>query len=271
MIGVIADSAEHDVVREFFELFKTPWEFYRGDQQYDVLVCAGDRPFDATAKLVVLYAGRKTNFDDAQKNPPGRPRRQCILSYKGNRIPIYGETITFPEKKSGLLTDEDSQEGVAYLDRSRERVLARIGYDLFGEVRTLLTIGQPATNANMPALELHIAILRDFITGCGLLLAEIPPVPDGYRFIACLTHDVDHPSIRQHRWDHTTFGFLYRAVFGSLRNLIRGRIPVRDLVTNWSGRSETALCLPGHSPKTSGADSLIVIWSWKRASLQHFS
>ena len=29
MIGVIADPAEHDVVREFFELFKTPWEFYR--------------------------------------------------------------------------------------------------------------------------------------------------------------------------------------------------------------------------------------------------
>ena len=29
MIGVIADPAEHNVVREFFELFKTPWEFYR--------------------------------------------------------------------------------------------------------------------------------------------------------------------------------------------------------------------------------------------------
>ena len=28
MIGVIADSADHAVVREFFELFKTPWEFF---------------------------------------------------------------------------------------------------------------------------------------------------------------------------------------------------------------------------------------------------
>ena len=60
MIGVIADPAEHDVVREFFELFKTPWEFYREDRQYDVLLCAGDGQFDATAKLVLLYAGRKT-------------------------------------------------------------------------------------------------------------------------------------------------------------------------------------------------------------------
>ena len=64
-------------------------------------------------------------------------------------------------------------------------------------------------------------------------MVEIPPVPDGYQCIVCLTHDVDHPSIRQHKWDHTTFGFLYRAVFGSFRNLMRGRITIRDLVTNW--------------------------------------
>ncbi len=44
MIGVIADSAEQEVVREFFELFKTPWEFYRRDRRYEVVLCAGDRP-----------------------------------------------------------------------------------------------------------------------------------------------------------------------------------------------------------------------------------
>ena len=93
----------------------------------------------------------------------------------------------------------------------------RIGYDLFSEIRTLLTQGQPPANADMPALELHIAFLRDLIIGHGIRLIEVPPVPDGHSFIACLTHDVDHPSIRQHKWDHTIFGFLYRAVFGSLR------------------------------------------------------
>ena len=117
-----------------------------------------------------------------------------------------GTAITFSEKGNGLLTEEDSQQCAAYVDRPGETVPARIGYDLFAEVRTLLTEGQPAANANMPALELHIAFLRDLITGCGVPLVEIPPVPDGYRFIACLTHDVDHPSIRQHKWDHTMFG-----------------------------------------------------------------
>jgi peptidoglycan/xylan/chitin deacetylase (PgdA/CDA1 family) len=112
--------------------------------------------------------------------------------------------------------------------------MVRIGYDLLHEIRNLLIVGQPSRNANMPALELHIAFLRDLITGAGIPLVEIPPVPDGYRFIACLTHDVDHPSIRQHKCDHTMFGFLYRSVFVSLRNLMGGRIRVRDLVRNWA-------------------------------------
>ena len=241
MTGVIADPSEQDVVREFFELFKTPWEFYRSGRHYEVVLCAGDGHFDESAKLVLYYAGRKTHFDGAQKIQTGWQRKHtCILLYRGHRIPIYGDSVTFPEKGSGLLGDEASRECVAYLDRSGERVLARIGYDLFGEVRALLTVGQPPANANIPTLELHIAFLRDLITGRGVPLFEIPPVPDGYRFIACLTHDVDHPSIRQHKWDHTMFGFLYRAVFGSLRNVIRGRMPARDLARNWAA----ALKLP---------------------------
>jgi hypothetical protein len=233
MIGVIAASAEQDIVGEFFELFKTPWEFYRQDRRYDVLLSAGSGQFDEAAKLVVFYAGRRAHFDDEHQIETGWERRQpCILSHHGSRVPIYGDTVTFVAG-SGLLTDEGSHEGVAYLDQSGGMAMARIGYDLFGEIRTLLTLGQPPANAGMPAVELHIALLRDLITECGVSLIEIPPVPDGYRFIACLTHDVDHPSIRQHQWDHTMFGFLYRAVFGSLRDFIRGRMPGRDLVTNW--------------------------------------
>jgi hypothetical protein len=241
MTGVIADPSEQDVVREFFELFKTPWEFYRSGRRYEVVLCTGPGQFDGTAKLVLLYAGRKMDRDDEQNIQIGCQRKHaCVLSYQGNRIPIYGDTVTFPGKGSGLLADEASQECVAYLEQSRERVLARIGYDLFGEVRTLLTLGQPPANAHSPTLDLHIAFLRDLITGCGVPLVEIPPVPEGYRFIACLTHDVDHPSIRRHKWDHTMFGFLYRALFGSLRNVIHGRMPIRGLVRNWAA----ALKLP---------------------------
>ena len=167
MIGVIADTAEQDVVREFFELFKTPWEFYRGDGQYDVVLCSGGGRFDGSAKLVVVYAGRHTNFDDDLKIQTGQQRSHaCMLSYRENRIPIYGDTITFPKTEDSFLTDEDSKEAIAHLDRSEEAEMCRIGYDLFGEVRRLLTVGQPAANADIPTLELHIALLRDLIIGC---------------------------------------------------------------------------------------------------------
>jgi len=71
------------------------------------------------------------------------------------------------------------------------------------------------------------------ITGCGVPLLEIPPVPVGYRFIACLTHDIDHPSIRQHGWDRTTLGFLRRAALGSAYNLLCGRLGIQDALRNW--------------------------------------
>jgi hypothetical protein len=235
MIGVLADPAEQEIVREFFELFKTPWEFYQGNRRYDVLLCAGSGRYDATASLVLVYASKKTDFDDEQKIPIGRQRKNaCILRYQGNQLPLYGESISFTEKAAGLLTDVASQECVAFLDTSGDRVLARIGYDLFEEVRTLLSVGQPPANASMPALEEHIALLRNLITGSGIELVEIPPAPEGFPFIACLSHDVDHPSIRPHKWDHTMFGFLYRATFGSLRKLVQGQMSLRDLLANWA-------------------------------------
>ena len=55
----------------------------------------------------------------------------------------------------------------------------------------------------------------------------------GVKFIACLTHDVDHVGIRNHKFDHTMFGFLYRATVGSVLDVCRGRKTWRQLGTNW--------------------------------------
>ena len=241
MIGVIADSADHVVVREFFELFKTPWEFYSADRQYAAVLSAGDSRNINNARVVIYYSGTRLERDrqDGTESFSGQNGSKIFL-HEGSRIPIYGNAVTFAKRKGSFLIDEESQESVAYRDEDREPAVVRVGYDLFQETLTLLTVGQPVANAMIPALDLHIALLRDIITGCGLSLVEIPPVPAGYRCIACLTHDVDHPSIRRHRWDHTMFGFVYRAIFGSLSNLARGRIRARDLFANWAA----ALKLP---------------------------
>ena len=241
MIGVIANSSEHAVISEFFELFKTPWEFYTSDRRYEVVLCAANQNLhDHTAKLVLLYAGHEVPADAEENIEIASKGSSSMFSYKGTRIPIYGDFVTFREKGTGLLVDEKSQHAAMHQRQSRGAVVARMGYNLFGEVGTLLTAGQPAAYAGIPTLDLHIALLRDLIVASGVSLVEVPPVPNGYRFIACLTHDVDHPSIVQHRWDHTVFGFLYRAILGSLSNFFRGRIPVRNLLTNWAA----ALKLP---------------------------
>lgn len=248
MIGVIANPADHNVVREFFELFKTPWEFYRRGAKYDVLLCAGDPVFadgDA-AKLVLSYAGRKLEADeergiDVQHHSSGG----AILSFHESRIPIYGESVSFLAKGTTVLRDEQSQECAASIVQSGDRALARIGYDLFAEIRTVLTSGQPPKYAAIPTLELHIDLLRSLIINCGIPLVEIPAVPDGYRLIACLTHDIDHPSLRQHRWDHTMWGFLYRATLGSFVNVMRGRMSLHNFFTNYVAALKLPLILSG--------------------------
>ena len=100
--------------------------------------------------------------------------------------------------------------------------------------------GQPAANAGSATLDLHIALLRDLITKSGIPVVEIPPVPEGHSFIICLTHDIDHPVLRNHCCDHTMVGFLYRATIGTIINVFRGRKSLRDLRTNWTA----ALKLP---------------------------
>jgi hypothetical protein len=242
MIGVAASPTYHSVIREFFELFKTPWEFYRSDRQYELLLGDGTSDLEEqAARVVLIFAGQTLPYD-----PPNQVDKMCrgdgshFLVYKGFQIPIYGSSVTFPGKEQGFLVDAESYETAAYIERRRGRVFARVGYGLFHEIRTLLTAGQPTSNAAIPTLDLHIALLRDLIVGTGTPLIEIPAVPEGHRFIACLTHDIDHPSIRKHIFDHTMFGFLYRAIVRSLINVLRRSAPVRQLLTNWTA----ALTLP---------------------------
>ena len=234
MIAVLAKDSEHVVVREFFELFKTPWEFYRSDREYDVLMCCHGEPPPDKAKLLLIYGSERRPFDLENGLAICSQHSNSILLYNGGRIPIYGKCATFDSAGPHLIADESTRRPAALEIKSGARKSVRIGFDLFHQVRHLLTIGQPPAHAALPALDLHIAVLRDLITGCAIPLVEIPPIPEGYNFIVCLTHDVDHVGVRNHKCDHTMFGFLYRAIIGSLINLCRGRQTWKQLARNWA-------------------------------------
>ena len=63
MIAVHADEAERAVVAEFFELFKTPWEFFHNGSRAEVVICSRAEIPETDARLVLIYSGKPTSFD----------------------------------------------------------------------------------------------------------------------------------------------------------------------------------------------------------------
>lgn len=225
MIGVICHDSEAAVAAEFFELFKTEWELCKPARHYHVLLRtyeAGDSA--AGASLTVRYTG-----PEARRAGDGN---YSVLRTKAGRIPVYGGHVLIEPTGETLLTDAEGRcAGVLY--QSGDRWEARLGYDLLGEVRWLLTQGQPEENAAIPTLERHIELLRQLICRSGQTCREVRPFPKNYRFIAALTHDVDHPSLRLHGLDRTAFGFMLRGLFGSIRDFARRRTRLRHVFRNW--------------------------------------
>jgi hypothetical protein len=223
VIGVACRDGEEALVREFFELFKTPWEFYQSGSAYSAVVSTDPGLRDVHSKLLVLYssAGR------------GHPIENASIDYGDLRVPIYGALRILDRDRSPLATLHGSSAPVVVeLQRSPVKVL-RVGYDLFQEINFLLTAGQPVCNAATPTLELHIAMLRNWILSAGASLTEIPPAPLGYDSMACLTHDVDFVRLRDYRFDHTMLGFVRRASVGSVMRVAKGQMSWSELRESW--------------------------------------
>jgi peptidoglycan/xylan/chitin deacetylase (PgdA/CDA1 family) len=233
MIGVVARSEQAAAVEEFFELFKTPWEFHRSGQAYDVVVATTRDVSDVNARLLVVYGADRTSIDVTCGTLLRSRHRGGSLRYRSLRLPVYGDLATFDEGEPATPC-VSADNGVAGMRcRTAGATVLRLGFDLFDEVGHLLSAGQPPDNAHVPTLDLHIAMLRSWIIGEGIPLVEIPPIPAGYKFAVCLTHDIDFGGIRSHRLDHTMWGFLYRSTVGAVRNLLRGRLSMAQLFHSW--------------------------------------
>jgi hypothetical protein len=233
MIGVLAHSDDRKIVEEFFQLFKTSWEFYDPSRRYDVLLITEGEIPECESHLVLIY-GTKTYQDDLYiTNGKQFADIDPCICVDNVSVPIYHGMISFLNVDSPLAVPINSNDVVAYETYKGTQRIIRVGYDLFREIGFLLMEGQPARNAMLPSLELHITMLRNWIIGSGLALSEIPPVPAGYRFIACLSHDVDFIGIRRHFMDHSMGGFLYRATLGSVLDFIRGRAGLSRVAENF--------------------------------------
>lgn len=240
MIGVIAKKSEQEAVKEFFQLFKTPWEFYQINRSYDVVISTDYHIPRIGAKLLIIYASNKIEFDMENESPIPSQKKGTILDYNGKDLPIYGEILTSGAKANSVIIIKGTNESVGVVINGKSQKIIRVGFNLFYEIYFLLSSGQPSDYSCIPTLELHILMLRDMILSAGIPLIEIPPVPAGYDFITCLTHDVDFFGIKKNKFDHTILGFVYRALFGSLINVFRGKTSWNKLLKNWTA----ALLLP---------------------------
>ena len=144
MIAVLAQEEDHPVVREFFELFKTPWEFYRADGDYSVLLCATNVIPPDSAKAIIAYGGVETSFDRANGTKVRSRHSGAMVSNGSSRIPIYGSCLVFESSMPGVVTHESTREAAAVTVARGGQTIVRVGFDLFQEVGCLLTQGQPS-------------------------------------------------------------------------------------------------------------------------------
>ena len=103
MIGVCCRENEKDVVREFFELFKTPWQFYEEEKSYEVVLATTSEIPPVNAKLLVI-AGSDEKEGDRRLNIVGNSQlRNILVSCNGIQVPIYGNISTFKKFGTTLL------------------------------------------------------------------------------------------------------------------------------------------------------------------------
>ena len=235
MIGLAAAPDDMDIAREFFELFKTPWEPAVPGRVYPVVLSAGAPVDQLRARVFVIYGSGKHPTDQMAVRAAIRDRSPLDVRWDASTFPLYRGAALFeaaPEP-STITVAANPAASLVYHRRLGDAVVCRIGYDLFAEIRSLLREGQPAAHALTPTLELHIALLCQVLSDRGIAFVEIPPAPHGHDFICCLTHDIDFYGLRRHAFDRTMGGFLLRASLGTLADLLRGRRSLAEALTNW--------------------------------------
>jgi peptidoglycan/xylan/chitin deacetylase (PgdA/CDA1 family) len=232
MIGVMATYEDRRVVEEFFELFKTPWEFYRPGRSYAVLLCNTDISHFPDATLTVIYGSDRKSLDSALQIHPVCQVVPLEMNWNGSSFCIFHALSELRGNHDAFLTAGRPARRFGLITNHKGRSIARLGYDLFREAGTILSSGQPSEWAGVPTLELHISILRELMRRSKIPFAEIPPSPNGYEFIVCLTHDIDFAGIKNHLLDFTMFGFLYRALVVTFFHAVMGKVSWKKVRKN---------------------------------------
>src|SRR5689334_7123436 len=95
MIGVICNPEQRPVAEEFFQLFKTPWEFYQPGEAYDVILTTAAHVSEAATGLVLIFGHEVKSCDRAANLEPRLLERGVRLRSAAGHLPLYGEALLF--------------------------------------------------------------------------------------------------------------------------------------------------------------------------------
>ena len=198
MIGVLSKDSETKAVEEFFQLFKTPWEFCVPGRSYDLVIATREEiSEDLSAGALVIYHSQPSDSMIRSVGWQKSQRSGAWMEWNGVEFPVYGDWATLQSVGRPLIRQKKTSDVVGSIDVTSERPTVRIGFDLFYEVVFLLSRGQPAKNARFPTLDTHISLLRAIMVTLGIPFVEVPPIPAGYDFMACLTQCFpERPTLR---------------------------------------------------------------------------
>lgn len=231
MITVICRESQMPIAREFFELFKVPWNIHTKGQSSPVYIVDGSLKVPEGGELAIVFGSVETDFDRKHgiRVHPGSGSVTPMIS--DGLPPVYGGSaaIAMPSVDSGNSNGAGKCFDVARLS---DRTVIRVGWDLFEEVRFLLAEGQPGEFSHRPALDEHIALIRSWIVAAGVPLVEVPSHPQRHPFTVCLTHDVDFLGIRHHFFDRTIIGFILRALLPAIFGHGGGKVSLSDYLRN---------------------------------------
>ena len=87
MIGIITEKTEVEAAKEFFQLFKTPWEFYKTDKYYDVVLLTRDTTRKLNSRLIIIYGADKKSFDSEYGIVLGTQKKRHRIGVEWRPIP----------------------------------------------------------------------------------------------------------------------------------------------------------------------------------------
>jgi len=110
VIGVLSKDSETKAVEEFFQLFKTPWEFCVPGRSYDLVIATREEiSEDLSAGALVIYHSQPSDSMIRSVGWQKSQRSGAWMEWNGVEFPVYGDWATLQSVGRPLIRQKKRQ------------------------------------------------------------------------------------------------------------------------------------------------------------------